>query len=784
MVKKSISSLIIDKFGLNIYQKSLKFLSNKINIISIEEDPIKVRSIVLDNEREFHLIVDEINNEIFHDCPSFLIHSEREKKVCVHLIKLLLVIKSNIAHSILENYESFNLTSEDIGSHKKSKNFLLLANHCFDNNNCVEALNYLNKAIINQFESEAIIETYLDTAINNNLFIEFFEFLKNGYDNELENYFLKFNNYIEKGFKKFLNTIPEYSFFDLLRIIESIDKMIEFKDISFVALNFNKLKTLVNSFDFKSNYFSIYLIKKNYEKLIKLNPAFKEIISQDKLNSLKNKLLQYFYSEIDNFCIIDKLKLLKKQFKTIDIPKQKFQTKYKRYKKEIQELEKKVYLKKFAFLKLLIEKYNIKRAKGEFRKKRNTYFVKHNEENLKNPVYNYIISRIGFFGLNEQTIKSSEIGINYFIMKELFLDDLSSFQDVFYYRQQFWEEMEDYEIKSIDGLSLSGESIEYSYDIDHKYSEDVIIIEWDLANKPIQGSIVNAYSSQIIIPDYNNLLFHDLKPFDLCYCKKTPVKIESNIIKTINIIRKCSFKDAIKSISKGMEFVEGYYPLSLVKAVLNREIDPFHANEIVVNNPNRLFVPKYNAFIKAFNEFLLNYIFKERDYIFEELKPSIEPNTYQILTLLNLNNELAGLDLPYSDILKRSLYPDINLKEFKSRFLNEIHSIIKKILNKCEVGSTIIFDLKKLQHTPFFKYSNKILDIRKEEFESAGILRFSDKNEVFYDMSEIYKTYYGKKFLEILEVEGRLILKPEKFKKFHDFGKKLSLEFKIINKST
>ena len=782
MVKKSISSLIIDKFGLNLYQKSLKFLSNKINIINIEEDPIKIRSIVLDNEREFHLIVDEINNEIFHDCPSFLIHSEIEKKVCVHLIKILLVIKSNIAQNILEKFNSFNLTSEDIGSHKKSKNFLLLANRCFDNNNCVEALSYLNKAIINQFESEAIIETYLDTAIENNLFIEFFEFLKNGYDNELENYFLKFNSYIEKGFKKFLNTIPEYSFFDLLRIIESIDKMLEFKDVSFIALYFNKLKSLVNSLDFNCNYFSVYLIKKNYEKLIKLNPSFKEIISQDKLKSLKNKLLDYFYSEIDNFCIIDKLKLLKKQFQIINIPKQKFHTEYKRYKKEIQELEKKVYLKKFAFLKLLIEKYNIKRAKGEFRKKRNTYFVKHNEDNLKNPVYNYVISRIGFFGLNEQTIKSSEIGINYFIMKELFLDDLSSFQDVFYYRQQFWGEMEDYEIKSIDGLSLSGESIEYSYDIDHKYSEDVIIIEWDLANKPIQGSIVNAYSSQIIIPDYNNLLFHDLKPFDLCYCKKTPVKIESNIIKTINVITKCSFKDAIKSISKGMEFVEGYYPLSLVKAVLNREIDPFHANEIVINNPNRLFVPKYNAFIKAFNNFLLNYIFNERDYIFEELKTNIEPNTNQILTLLNLNNELAGLDLPYTDILKISLYPNINLKEFKSRFLNKVQSIIKNILNKREIGSTIIFDLKKIQHTPFFKYSNEILEIRKEEFESSEIIRFYDKNEVFYDVSEVCKTYYGKKILEILQVEGKLILKPKKFKKFHNYGAKLNLRFKIVNK--
>ncbi|MCK4371292.1 MAG: hypothetical protein KAW03_09505, partial [Candidatus Lokiarchaeota archaeon] len=124
MVKKSISSLIIDKFGLNLYQKSLKFLTNKINIIDIGEDPIKIRSIILDNEREFHLIIDEKNNEIFHDCPSFLIHSEREKKVCVHLIKLLLIVKNNIAQNILENLNSYGLTSEDIGSHKKSENFL------------------------------------------------------------------------------------------------------------------------------------------------------------------------------------------------------------------------------------------------------------------------------------------------------------------------------------------------------------------------------------------------------------------------------------------------------------------------------------------------------------------------------------------------------------------------------------------------------------------------------------------------------------------------------------
>ncbi len=781
MVNNSISSFIIDKFGLILYQKSLKFLSNKINLINVEEEPILIRSLILDNEREFHLIIDEKNNEIFHDCPSFLIHSEKNKKICVHLIKLLSIIKTNLAQKILENFKSYILTSEDLGSQKKSKNFLLLANSCFKSNNCVEALNYLNKAIYNQFETKNIIETYLTTAIKNNLFIEFFEFLQNGYENDLQNYFIAFNDYIDKGIKRFLDIIPQYSFYDLLKIIESINKIIEFKDILFISTHFDKLKTLIKSSNFNNQYFSIYIIKKNYVELVNINPLFKDLISDSSLDSLKIRLLNYFFSEIDNFCMLDKLKLLKKQFQVIRIPKEKYYIEYKKYKTEIKELERKVYLKKFAFLKLLIEKHNIIRAKGDFKKKRNAYIVKHDENNLKNPVYHYIVSRIGFFGLNNQTIKSSEIGINYFIMKELFLDDLSIFQDVYYYRQQFWGDINDYEIKSIDGLLLLSENTEYSYDTIHKDLEDIMVIEWDLANKPIQGSLVNAYGSQIIIPDYNNPLFHDLKPFDLCLCKKTPIKIESNIIKTINVITKCSFKDAIKSISKGMEFIEGYYPLSLIRAVLNKEINPFQANEIVVNNPNKEFVPNYNIFIKEFKKFLLDFVFKERDHIFEELKRDVDLNVNQILTLLNLDSELAGLDLPYAQILRKCLYPSINLKEFKSKFLTEIHTFIEDLLSTHELGSTIIFDLKKMQHTPFFKYSNKILEIRKLEFESSEIIRYYDKFMVLYDISRIYKTFYGKKFFEILQFKEKYNLKPDEFKKFRDFSAKLNLKLKIID---
>lgn len=782
MIKISLSDVLIDKFGEKLYSKAKNFPNNKINIIRLKEDPIKINTIILDNDREFHLVIDGKRGEIFHDCPNFLIHSEREKKICIHFVKLLLLIKNHIALEILKDFESYSLTSEDFGSKKKSKNFLLLADNCFEINNCVEGLSYLNKAIINQYECENIIENYLNRAIENNLYLEFFEFLKSGFENDLNDYILQFDHYIEKGFKNFLNSIQDYSFFNILSVIEALDFISEYFEFTFINKFFKKFKKLVSSSNLNEKYFSIYFIKRNLEKFSEINPLFKELITPESLKSSKNEFLQYFLDEIENLTVIDKLKLMKKQFETINISKEKFYNEYKRYKEEIKELEKKVYLKKFSFLKLLIEKYNIITSRGEFRKKRNTYIVRHDDENLNNPVYAYITKSIGFYGINESTIKSTDIGINYFIIKKLFSDDLSSHPDIFYYKKQFWGDFEVYEINPIDGFSLLRENKDYNYVIDQHYSNinDVIIIEWDLANKPRQGSIVNAYGSQISIPDQNNPLFHDLKPFDLCYCQKSPVKIEGNIIKTVNVITKCSFKDAINSVSKGMSFIEGYYPLSLVKAVLNKEISPFKANEIAINNPNKTFIPNYKQFIKKFREFLFNFIKKERNYIFEELKSDPKNKVNQILTLLNLKNETVGLELSYSKILEKLLDQKVNLNEFKSKFLTELHNNIKENLNERKIGSTKIFDLKQLRNTQFFKYSNEILKIRKDEFESTEILQSRNNKDIRYDLSEINKTYYGGKFSNILNIENMLNVKQEKFNKFAELASQLKLKIKNL----
>ncbi len=777
----SLSNLLIEKFGKDNYEQAENFPINKISIISIKKDPIKISAMILDNEREFHIIINQKKKEIYHDCPFFLIHSEFKEKMCIHIIKLFLMMNESLSLVILNDLESYRFTSEDYGSKKKSKNYLKLANRCFDAANNIEGLNYLNKAMINQKECNLIIKKYLDLALDNNLYLEFFEFLKQGYENDLEVFFEDYKPKIELAFTNFLDFVAIYSFFNLLRIINSMDKIFKYKNMSSLSQFIERFRLFIESPNFNQRYFSFYLIKKNEFELTKINSEYGNIITKEQSKSLEKESVKYFLNEIDNFCIIEKLKLMKKQFIKLDIPPEKYLERYENYKVEIKELKKKVYLKKFAYLLLLIEKHNIKKSKGEFRKKRNAYVITHNEENLKKPVYHYILKRIGFYGPQVQTIKSSDIGINYFLMKKLFLDNFSTFSDVLYYKNQFWGEEDSYQIDKIKAYSLLTKKNDYSYNMPHRYSNinDFIIIEWDLVNKPLQGSLVNAYGSQIIVPDYNNPLFHDLKPFDLCFCVKNPTKIEGNLIKNISVIAKCSFKDAIISVSKGMEFIEGYYPLSLIKAILDRKMNPFDAYDLIINNPNRNFVPNYNQFIKEFKKFLFKFIKKEKNYIFRELKKDAKKRINQILFLFDLNNEIDGMNLPYSDILDRISIEDIRFNEFKTKFLEKTHEYIQNLLNNGKSGSTIVFDLKKMQFTQFSKYALKIISLRKIEFEKKKVVKYEEK----YNISELMDTYYGLKFMQILNQESKEIISPVLFKDFVEFSKKMKLKLNIIDET-
>ncbi|MHA1725615.1 MAG: hypothetical protein ACTSYC_12535 [Promethearchaeota archaeon] len=781
MSEEKLKEQIIERFGINLYQKVKDFPKNKINILYYKASPLKIRSIILDNEREFHLIIDEKKGEIFHDCPSFLIYPEINKKICVHLLKILSIINENLALNVLNHIEKYNLTHEDYGSRKKSKNYLFLANSCISENNLIEGLSFLNKAIINQKKCRNIINRYLLISINNNLFLEFFNFLRYGLENDLGDFFIPHEKVIKKGFQKFLNSLSKYYFYDLLQILHSIDEIFEFGYLSLLEENFPEIKKMNSSLNFNEKYFSFYIIKKYINSIRNDYPDFNEQKFMDDLNIFKEDLIHYFRSQIENFCLIDMLKFIKKHFKIFQVPKNRFQEEYSKYKQELKELERKLYLKKFAFLKVLIEQHGLNKTNANFRKKRNTYVISHDPANLEKPVYHYILSRIGFLGIKELTIKSSEIGYNYYIFKELFSDDLTAYSDVMYYKNQFWGEEDKYAINILDGHALFSKINSYDYQLDQQFSDinDIIIIEWDLVNKPIQGSIVQAYGNQIIIPDINNPLFFDIKPFDLCYCKKKTVKIEANIIKSVNVISKCSFEDAIKNIQKGMAYIEGFYPLSLVRKVIQKETSPFEAFRLIIKNANREFIPNYGKFVLAFKKFLIEFIEEEKEYIFNELKNDLEEKTDQLLIILDLKRELDGLNIDFSEIIKKIPKENFNLKSFKITFIKEIHAFIENLLKERKIGTTNIFELNKMRNTPFSKYFKEILKIRKEEFENSEILRENSN----YDLSLVKNTYYGQKIMELLGIEGKEIVNEKLYDKFMNLAFTLNLKPRVVEKN-
>ncbi len=776
--EEKLDSLLKEKFGKDLLNKTKDFPNNIVNIIDIKENPIDIKTIVLENEREYHLNISEETKQIYHDCPSFLIYSEPSKKICVHLVKVLLIIEKVLTLKILEEFESYSLTSEDYNSKKKSLNYQILANRCFEDLNLVEGLNFLNKAILSQYECGDIVEKYFTIAIENNLFLEFFEFLKTACESELLEIVLQHKSLINRGLNAFRGNISKYSFFNLLKIINFIEKTPILKDLADIPSFYTILEIFAKNANFNENYFAFYFLRRYRRTFESLEIKFTENLEKF-LMQFEPKIIEQFYFEITQLSLIDKLKLLKGQLKVLEVKDRGYLERYKGYKEEIKELERKVYLKKFSFLKYLMEKYKIKRTKIHFKKQRNVYIVNHDKDNLHNPAYKYILSHIGFYGTKElNTIKSNDLGLNYFFMKDLFLDDFKNYPDIFYYKTQFWGDLEIEELNSIDGFSLISTYSDFDYDINtiDSHASDIFIIEWDLAKKPRFGSIVNAYDSQIVIPDYNNPLFYDLKPFDLCYCYKNPVRIEGSIIKTVNVISKCSFKDVVKIVANGMNFIQGYYPISLAQAVVNQEINPFEADNIVVNDPNKYYVPNFERFIKAFREFLYDYIADHRNEVFAKLKDIAELNEQQVISLLNITNELRGISIPLNRAFNELYSKEITLKQFKKSVLAYLHKLIQEILTEKRRGSTYPFDVKKMKETQFQKYINDIVTVRKIEFETTNIPKY----DRFLDLTEIGSTYYGKQLLKLINVEELTRVSTEKFRKFEEYAKKLNLKIKVV----
>lgn len=756
-------------FGQVLFSKANKFIASQINIIRQDDNPVDFRAIILDeNNREFHIIIKEDKIFIFHDCPYFL-----KKEICFHIVKTFLIMPSSLAIKILKNLDEYQLISEDLGSKLKNESYNIEAEKCFEQKQLVEGLNYIKKAYLNKRDSKEIVINYLEASIKNNLLMEFFEFSKL----IISEYGDLLSNYIEKAFKRLIPIIKDYNLFDILRIIESINIILPIIDIGFFTSLFESFTNMMEGFDLNESYFSIFIIQNFKEKLIAVNQKFENCLSAEHLNKFQEKILDYFKEQIDNFCLIDESRLLIKHFDIFKIEKSKYINIFDKYEQEVKEIEKKAYLKKFAFLKILIERFKLSKSSLNLQKKRNLYYVVHDPKNMQNSAYKYVIDHIGFNPINENVISSQEIGINYFIFKDIFEDDFNK-TDILYYKNQFWQDTEK-TFTPQEGLTLLQDDLEH-FDLSEYKSLDpnnTILIEWDLANFPQKGSLVNAFDARQIIPDPNNPLTPELKPFDLCFCKKEALLIEGNVLKTVQLIHKCTPQEAIQAIAKGMQFIEKYFPFQIIKSVIEREISPFDAYEIVNNNQNQIFIGNYDSFKKAFNDFLFNHIEEHKDVIFNTIKENPE-NSYDRLTvLMKLQPVLSGIKYNFSRILNNILPKYEKLAELKKAFLDEIHNFISQKLEEKRMGSTNLFDVKKLLNTPFLKYIEEILSIRKNEFEKNILKKSGEK----YDFTPFIKTYFGSIFSRLLKIQQNkpIMVDESQLVKIKEYCGKLDLKLNI-----
>ncbi|GAH43068.1 unnamed protein product [marine sediment metagenome] len=88
-----------------------------------------------------------------------------------------------------------------------------------------------------------------------------------------------------------------------------------------------------------------------------------------------------------------------------------------------------------------------------------------------------------------------------------------------------------------------------------------------------------------------------------------------------------------------------------------------------------------------------------------------------------------------------------------------------------------------MRHTPYVKYSNEILRIRKEEFEHSRVYKFTEQDTRIYNMSELVNTYYGNQFFKILNLDLNKPINQDFFNKISNYSAKLNLKINVLKEN-
>jgi hypothetical protein len=298
------------------------------------------------------------------------------------------------------------------------------------------------------------------------------------------------------------------------------------------------------------------------------------------------------------------------------------------------------------------------------------------------------------------------------------------------------------------------------FEVNFTELKNFTLIEWDLAQKPILGSYISQFSDGFLIPDSNHPLTHEIKPFDLILCRKTPIAIKAGNVKIIRPLRRINIKTAIELVWEGIDFVSTYIPLEIITELKEYKIDELDTYDKIDEKFSKSFLPKKENVRRHFSDFIQGKILKELNKTY--LKIIKTPNyKKKVLRIIGFERHSKIFTIPnfLNDFQNWSLIKQ-SLHELKLEFKKFISLKLSEVIKNDQLD---IINLKALKQFPTFKkWTLKIIYQLKQQLQDCVIKKMSPNS---YNLQELSKSYYGKMILNQIEkVSSSQILEKASYK--------------------
>ena len=748
---------------------------NIINFSAVKTPSIKVLANIQGSSNSKYVVSifqEEQRVNIVHDCPDF----KKNTKFCKHIVKVLLLLEPDVCETVCKDVRSINFSSNfNLIKQSKTENYIVKAEELIRDTKYYEAISYLEQA---HQESNNIdyIKKIADISLKFKLYDQFLKYAVRF--KEIRGYVSDFPELLNSTFK----SIKEYELYRKVNTILNLQNLLfDFPKDDIIDLIKKTDVTLIE------NPILRYLLLYKLSSGIYLDEFFKDLPRNTKVN-LKEQISELMLDSVNEAILNMESEDNMDGYLTLArncnfSSNSRIYSQIGIHKERLKELYKEGLKQKHAFLRSLViantQSDKLKQIKFTY-KYNYPKLIWASTSRSETPLYYYILEKCGIERHHLEYLEQSYFLENFPVFNQIF-DGNNPITNLV---KQFWDQ----ENPKIKNTVYTDNVVDLDFKVNLSELDQFILIEWDLAQRPILGSYISQFSGGFLIPDSNHPLTHEIKPFDLILCKKTPIAIKAGNIKIVRPLRRINIKTAIELVWEGIEFVSTYIPFEIITELKEYQVDELDAYDKIENRLKTSFLPKKDNVRKYFSDFIQRKILKELNKTYLKI---IQTPNYQnkVLRIIGFERHSKIFTNPfYLKAFKNNSLKKQSLQELKLDFKKFVSLKLSELIKNDQLES---IDLKTLKKFPTFKkWTVKIIHMLKQQLIECKIIKINDNSYDIYDLSN---NYYGKMILNhinkvynsqiLSKTVGKFIVTDKCYESLLDNFKMLKLDVPIVVKS-